>query len=94
MDTVRDMVVAIARLEKRMTEVENPAVIYQPEKVPSPPPLRVEFLHVLAGLLVLGLDDMPPPGMPVGVPFSRPAGSEQAKTIELRQFTVGEWSGA
>lgn len=34
--------------------------------------------------------DMPPSGMPVRVPFLRPASHKKAKTTRLRHFTIGE----
>lgn len=70
-DTVHDIAAAMARLEKRLTEVEAPVNSYQSERVPPPPPLRADFPHVMTTPPIVGFYDMPAHRMPAGVPFLR-----------------------
>lgn len=70
-DTVHEIAAAMARLEKRLTEVEAPVKSYQSERVPPPPPLRANFPHVMTTPPIVGFYDMPAHGMPAGVPFLR-----------------------
>lgn len=83
---------ALARLEKRLTEAEAPNMASKP--VPPPPPPSAELLHVPTSPPAVRLYNMAPLGMPTGVPLPRLASSDQAETTHLRQFKVGEGSGA
>ena len=90
MDTVREMAVVVARMEKRLTEAETPIAASEPEQIPPPP---VRFPPVPVAPPIVGMYDFPTSGMPVGVPLPRKAVSEE-DTARPRQFVMGEGSGS
>lgn len=51
LDTVREMVVAISRLEKRLAEAETPSKGLEPECISPPPPPLTQFSHFPQPLL-------------------------------------------
>ena len=77
MDTVREMDVAVARMEKRPAEAETPAAASEPEQMPPPPPPPVWFPPFPIAPPAVGMYDFPASGMPVGAPLPRPAVSEE-----------------
>ena len=74
MDTVREMAIAVARMEKRPAEAETPTVASELEQMPPPP---VRFPPVPVAPPAVGMYDFPTSGMPVGVPLPRPAVREE-----------------
>lgn len=78
MDSVCNMTVIKARLEKKLVEVETFVETSQLERVPPSPPLRAEFPLVSPAPPAVGLYDMPAPGMPTGISLRRQADIEQA----------------
>ena len=93
MDIVREMAIAVARMEKRPAEAETPVAASEPEQIPPPPPPPVRFLTVPVAPPIVGMYDFPTSGMPVGVSLPRPAVSEE-DTTRPRQFVLGEGSGS
>lgn len=66
-DTVREMVVAVAQLVKRPTKAETSAKASKPKHIPPPSPPPVQFPHIRTAPLIVGVYEMPLPGMLVGV---------------------------
>lgn len=64
LDTVREMVVAVARLEKGQAEAKTLAKASEPEHVPPPPLLPAQFPHVPTTPSGVGILT---PGIPVRV---------------------------
>lgn len=71
LETVREMVVVVARMEKRPVEAETPAVTSEPGYVLPLPLLSAQFPHIPTAQPTLGGYEMPTPLMPVGVPLPR-----------------------
>ena len=96
LDTVREVVVAMARLEKRPAEAETPAETSEPLHVPPPPrpPPPPQFPPILTPTPAVSGHEVPPSSMPVMVPAPRQESSGQADAARPRQFIAGESSGS
>lgn len=85
LDTVQDIAVVMAKLEKRPTKTEILIETFEPEGALLPlPPIVAQFLDVPTAPLVGGLYEMPAPKMPMGVPLPRQSNIEQAEAIRPR----------
>ena len=84
MDTVWEMAVAMARMEKRPAEAETPATASEPEQMPPPSPPPMRFQPVPVAPPAITMYDFPALGMPVGVSLPRPAVSEEDTKIGIR----------
>ena len=85
LDSVREVAVAMARLEKRPVETEAPAATSEPQLSPPAP----QYPSVPTAAPVTSHYELP--AMPV-LPHIRHIESDQAETTRLRQFVQGEGS--
>lgn len=76
LDTIREMVMTVARLEKRPLEAEILAKATEPERTPPLPPPIAQFPQVPIAPSTLGLYEILALRMPVGVPLFLQAGSK------------------
>lgn len=67
LDIIREMVVAVDKLEKRLEKVETPKKTSKPELVLPP----TQLPHIPSALLIVGMYEMMAPMMPMGAPFLR-----------------------
>ena len=87
LDSVREVAVAMAHMEKRPVEVETPAETFEPH-LPPPAP---QYPSIPTAPPVTSHYELPAMHMPVLPPF-RQAESDQAETTRPRQFVQGESS--
>lgn len=69
--THKEMVVAMARLKKKVVEMETPVEDSKLERVPPLPPPPTQFSHIPTTPPPVGLYEMLAPGMLVGGPLPR-----------------------
>lgn len=92
LDTIREMAVAVTRLEKRPTELETSAAASEPDQ--PPPSLPMQFPYIPSASLTVGGYEIPAPGMPMGVPLPEQTSNGQTEAVKLKQFTIGESLGS
>lgn len=71
LDTIKEMVVAMSRMEKKPVEAKNPSEASELGHVPPLPPLQVQFSHIPNAPHEVGMCDILALGMPVGVLLHR-----------------------
>lgn len=80
LDTIREMVVAMARLEKSLAATETPTANFELKHVPPP----TQFPHILIAPLAEGVYEIPTPGIHVRMPLPKQAISGHAKIAKPR----------
>lgn len=95
LDTIREMAVAMTRLEKRLVEGETPVETLELEPIavpPSPPPVVPAFHipHVPVSPPALGQYIMPTPWMPMFASMQGSTTSDKTEIARPRTFAVGE----
>lgn len=93
LDIVREMVVAVSRLQKRPTEVEISVGTSEPKHVPPSPLPLTQFPHIRSALLAVGMYKMQSPWMLVGVTLPGQS-SMDVEMVSPLQFIVGEGVGS
>lgn len=71
LDIIREMVMAVDKLEKRLEKVETPKKTSKPELVLPPLLPPTQLPHIPSALLIVGMYEMLAPMMPMGAPFLR-----------------------
>lgn len=98
LNMVREMVMAVARLEKRLVEAKIATEAFELEHAlpPPPPPLcpPKEFSHIPTTSPVIRVYEMRAARMPVGMPLPKLTGNGKIETARPRQFVVSESSGS
>lgn len=62
LNTVKEMAIVVAKMEKRPVEVETPIATFEPVHVLSQPPMLEQFLHIPTSPLVVGYTRCPHQG--------------------------------
>lgn len=89
LESICEVSVAVGSLKKRPAKGETPVKMSEPEQKEVPLAPVVLLVPPAVGRYVI-----PPSGMPAPMPILGGATSDQDEEIRLRQFVIGESSGA